>query len=83
MPNIIHSFRRWNTARKREAEAARWDATADALAAKKSELALRMTQAHAEGYPKQVIDAFNDARTQYGVAERNARIIAERTRSGK
>lgn len=83
MPNIIHSFRRWNIARRREAEAARWDAVADDLGRKRAVVESEIATAIRVRMTPAVIRSLETARAEYTKAERNARTIAERTRSGK
>jgi hypothetical protein len=83
--NPIRTFARWNTARRREAEAVRWDRTADRLAARKNEIradALGLRDANSGGRPTE-IDILWELYAKYMLAERSARDIAKTIREGR
>jgi len=81
--DLIRTFVRWNTARRREALAAKWDATADHLLGRKIEV-----KAEAAAYTRSegrtpVSEALWRMAGWYSDAERGARIMAAQVRAGR
>lgn len=83
MRDLIRTFVRWNTARRRANLADRWDETANSLLIRRNEV-----KAEAAAYTRSegrtpVSEALWSVAGYYTDAERNARIIADQIRSGR
>ena len=70
-------------ARRREAVARRWDATADRLAGKRAKAQLEAQQAFENRLPGIVQNGLAELIAQYAKAERAARTLAEQVRTGR